>query len=49
MTYTIWSNGGRYEWIIRDGDAIYARSGMVFSNYAAAKRSLLDVLRSHTS
>lgn len=41
MTYTIWSNGGKYEWIIRDADSIVKRSGMVFNSRAAAKRDLM--------
>lgn len=41
MTYTIWSNGGRYEWIIREGEFIINRSGMIFTSYAAAKRAML--------
>lgn len=41
MTYTIWSNGGKHEWILRDGEIIVARSGMVFNSRAAAKRALI--------
>lgn len=41
MTYTIWSNGGRFEWILRDGETIVKRSGMIFTTRAAAKRALM--------
>jgi len=41
MTYTIWSNAGRHEWLIADGDTVVKRSGLVFANRAAAKRDLL--------
>jgi hypothetical protein len=41
MTYTIWSNGGKHEWIIRDGETIVARSGMIYNSRAAAKRAML--------
>jgi len=41
MTYTIWSNGGKYEWIIRAGETIVSRSGMIFNSYSAAKRAML--------
>ena len=41
QTYTIWSNAGRHEWLIADGDTVVKRSGLVFANRAAAKRDLL--------
>jgi hypothetical protein len=41
MTYTIWGNGGRFEWIIREGEFIVQRSGMIFTSYSAAKRAML--------
>lgn len=44
MTYTLWSNGGKHEWIIRDGENIVARSGLIFNNRAAAKRAMLKAL-----
>ncbi len=44
MTYTIWSNAGRYEYIIRDGGNIVARSGLVFANRGAAKRAMVKAL-----
>ena len=40
-TFTIWSNGGRHEWILRRGDDIVKRSGLVFSSRAKAKRDFL--------
>jgi hypothetical protein len=44
MTYTIWSNCGKYEWLIRDGETIIARSGQVFNSYAKAKRAMVKAL-----
>lgn len=44
MTYTIWSNGGRFEWIVREGENIVQRSGLIFTNRAAAKRAMLKAL-----
>lgn len=41
MTYTIWGNGGKFEWIIRQDETIVARSGLVFNSRAAAKRAML--------
>ena len=41
MTYTIWSNAGRYEWIIRDGDAIVARSGLIYPTRSRAQQKLI--------
>jgi hypothetical protein len=48
MTYTIWSNGGKFEWIIRVGENIVARSGLIFRYHGQAKRDLyrnLNVMR----
>jgi len=44
MTYTIWSNGGKFEWIIREGEEIVKRSGLVFNSRAAAKRAMIKEL-----
>lgn len=44
MTYTIWSNGGKFEWIIRNGENIVSRSGLIFNNHASAKRALMKAL-----
>lgn len=41
MTYTIWSNGGKHEWIIRDGETIIARSGLIYNSRRAAKAAML--------
>jgi hypothetical protein len=43
-TYTIWGNGGKYEWIIRDGEQITARSNPIFNSYGAAKRAMVKAL-----
>lgn len=40
MTYTIWSNAGKHEWIVRNGENIVARSGLIFNNRGAAKRAM---------
>jgi hypothetical protein len=45
MTYTIWSNAGRHEWIIRAGEIILSRSGLIYRSRAAAKAGLLAALR----
>jgi hypothetical protein len=44
MTYTIWSNCGKFEWIIRDGETIVKRSGLIFNSHSAAKRDMLKNL-----
>lgn len=44
MTYTIWGNGGRFEYIVREDGEITLRSGMVFTSRAAAKRAMLKAL-----
>lgn len=41
MTYTIWSNGGRYEWIIRNGEGIVARSGLIYLTRSRALQKLI--------
>ena len=41
MTYTIWSNAGRYEWIIRNGEDIVARSGLIYTSRSRAMRKLI--------
>jgi quercetin dioxygenase-like cupin family protein len=41
MTLTLWSNNSKHEFIIRDGDTIVARSGLVHSTRAAAKRAAM--------
>jgi hypothetical protein len=43
-TYTIWGNGGKYEWIVRDGERITARSNPIYNSYAAAKRAMVKAL-----
>ena len=43
MTYTICSNGGKFEWIIYKGENIVRRSGLIFNTYAAAKRAMLQL------
>ena len=40
MTYTVWSNAGKHEWIIRIGENIVARSGLVFNSRSAAVKDL---------
>jgi hypothetical protein len=36
--------GGKFEWIIRNGENIVSRSGLIFNNHASAKRALMKVL-----
>lgn len=43
-TFTIWSNAGRYEWIVREGDDIIERSGLVFRSRSAAKTNMFKVM-----
>ena len=40
MTYTIWSNGGRYEWLIYENENVVARSNLVFNSRSAALTAL---------
>jgi len=44
MTYTLWSNGGKHEWIVRDGENIVKRSGLVFRSRSAANTNLKKTL-----
>jgi hypothetical protein len=41
MTYTIWSQGRRYEWIAYEGERVVARSGLIFTSYARAMQKLI--------
>jgi hypothetical protein len=43
-TYSIWKNGTKHEWIIRDGENIVARSGLIHNSYSAAKRAMIKAL-----
>jgi hypothetical protein len=36
MTVTVWSNAGKFEWILWDGENVVERSGLIFSSYAKA-------------
>jgi hypothetical protein len=40
-TLTIWSNGGRHEGIIRQGDDIVYRTGLVHNSGAGARRAAI--------
>lgn len=44
MTFTIWSNGGKHEYIVYDGDKIVRRSGLIFNTRAAAKRAMMKAI-----
>lgn len=44
MTYTIWSNSGKHEYLVYEGSAVILRSGLVFTTRAAAKRAMLKEL-----
>jgi hypothetical protein len=41
MTYTVWSNGGRHEYIARVDGQIVARSGMIYSSRKQAIAALM--------
>lgn len=43
-TYTVWKNGTKFEWLVRDGENIIARSGMIHNSYGAAKRAMVKAL-----
>lgn len=45
MTFTIWSNAGKFEWIAMIGDTVLDRSGLVFNSHKAAFRSLLRFVK----
>lgn len=38
---TVWSNGGRSEWIIYRGEEIVARSGMIYRSNSVARRAMI--------
>lgn len=43
-TYTIWSNARKFEWLVRDGEQISARSGLIFNSRNVALSALKKVL-----
>jgi hypothetical protein len=45
MTFTIWSNAGKFEWIMYCGDTVLDRSGLVFKSHNAAFRALLRMVK----
>jgi hypothetical protein len=40
MTYVIWSNAGKHEWIVSEGEEIVQRSGLIFNSRSAAKTNM---------
>jgi hypothetical protein len=45
MRYTIWSNAGRFEYLVYDGGGeLVTRSGLIFRNRAAAKRAMIKAI-----
>jgi hypothetical protein len=44
LTYTIWSNAGRHEFIIRCGDTIIHRSGLIFTSRSRAKQKMIGFI-----
>lgn len=44
MTYTIWSNGGKFEWLLSNGEEIVKRSGLIYNSRSAAKRAMMKAL-----
>jgi hypothetical protein len=47
MTYTIWSQAGRYEWILRKGEEIVHRSGLIYHSRGVAFTHLKRWMRSN--
>lgn len=45
MTCTFWSQAGRWEWIVRDGESIVGRSGLVHRSRGVAKTAMKKWLR----
>lgn len=46
MRFTIWSNGGRHEWLLYDdGESIRARSGLIFPSRSRAQTDLRRYLK----
>jgi len=45
LTYTIWSNANRHEFIIRCGETIIRRSGLIYPTRAAAKRAMVKIIQ----
>ena len=45
LRYTIWSNGGRHEWIVYLDDEVVDRSGLVHANRSKARTDLRRWLR----
>lgn len=42
MNYTIWGNGGRFEYLIRAGNGnIISRSGLIYPSRSRAKSAML--------
>lgn len=48
-TYTIWSNGGKFEWILRNSEEITSRSGMIFNTRKAAKADMMKNMEEQES
>lgn len=40
MTFQIWSNAGKFEWIIWVGDTILDRSGLIYNSHTGAYSNL---------
>lgn len=40
LRFTIWSNAGKHEWLVYDGDEVVDRSGLNFSSRAKARADL---------
>ena len=43
-TYTIWGNGGKFEWLLRYGENIVARSGPIHNSYRTAYRAMVKAM-----
>lgn len=40
MRYTIWSNGGKFEWVVFENEEIVKRSGLIYLTRREAKKAL---------
>jgi len=45
MTFTIWSNAGKFEWIAMVGETVLDRSGLKYKSHTAAFRALLRYVK----
>lgn len=46
MRFTIWSNGGRFEYIVYQGEELIARSGLIYTSRSKAKSAMMRAVSS---